>query len=173
MAEKPEDKRRIEEEKRRSLRSTEVEVLQEKPQVSASDASIDFSYFKELLSRRVTFGYDACRVLVVLLGVEQQYRDIDSQISFLKQRNIIPENIAKEFNPNEPLCKGLAAYMFCQALEIKGGIWMRIFGVTQRYALKELVYEGIILPGTVNDIVSGKELILMLTNSAEYLADKR
>lgn len=164
------DERRVEEEKRESLRPTEVELLEEKHKTIQPADFKDIGYFKDLLSRRVASGYDALRTLVILLGAEDQYKEPESQISFLKERNIIPKKIAKDFDPEQPLRKGLVAYMYCQALDIKGGLWIRLFGLNQRYALKELVYEKIMLPGTVQDIVSGKELILILTKSAEYMA---
>ena len=74
------------------------------------------------------------------------------------------------FDPNEPLRKGLAAYMFCKALGIKGGLAARVFGMNERYAMKELIFEEMMYPGDARDIVRGKELIVMVTRSAEYLA---
>jgi hypothetical protein len=63
--------------------------------------------------------------------------------------------------------------MFAKAMDIKGGMTLRIFGLTQRYALKELVYQDIMLPGIVHDFVSGQELIWTLTQAADYMAEKQ
>ena len=172
MAQTSEEERRIEEEKRQSLRSTEESIFEKREPGFRPTDSTELGYFRELLSRRVIFHYDACRALVILMGVENQYKDLNSQIAFLKEKNIIPRKTASEFDPNEPLRKGLAAYMFCRALEIKGGLWLRLFDKSQRYALKELVFEGIMSPGNVNDIVSGKELILIFTTAANYKAKR-
>jgi len=169
IAQTARDERWIEEEKRESLRATETEILEEEHKKIPPTDLIGLSYFEDLLSRRVASCSDALKTIIILLGVEDQYKEPESQISFLNEKNIIPKGIVKDFNPSQPLRKGLAAYMFCKVLKIKGGFWMRIFGLNQRYALKELVYEGIIFPGTVKDIVSGRELILILTKSAEYL----
>jgi hypothetical protein len=173
MAETAEDNRRMEEEKRESLRSTEEQLYPEKqPRPEQPPEYIDLSYFRELFSKRVAFLSDATKALVILLGVQDQKKDFASQIAFLKEKNIIPKKDIKELSQHKPLRKGLAAYMFCQALEIKGGIWLRLFGLNQRYALKELVFEEIMLPGNLNDIVSGKELVVIFTNAAEYLAKR-
>lgn len=172
MAQTSEEERRIEEEKRQSLHSTEERIFEKRELGFRPTDSTELGYFRELLSRRVIFHYDACRALVILMGVENQYKDLNAQIAFLKEKNIIPRKTASEFDPNEPLRKGLAAYMFCRALEIKGGLWLRLFDKSQRYALRELVFEGIMSPGNVNDIVSGKELILILTTAANYKAKR-
>ena len=169
MAKTAEDDRRIEEEKRENLRPTETEIFQEEQPSPEPTESIEIDYFKELLSKRVALNSDACKVLVILMGVEEYTKELDSQITFLRERGIIPERIATGFDSSQPLRKGLAAYMFCQALDIRGGIWMRLFGVNQRYAFRELVFEGIMSPGDVNDIMSGDELILTLTEAVEYM----
>ena len=106
------------------------------------------------------------------MGVENKYIDLNSQIAFLKENRFLPKKIAQDFKPTEPLRKGLAAYIFYKALGLKGGIIIRVFGSTQRYALKELAYQGIMPSGNVNDIVSGDELISTLTRAANYLSEK-
>jgi hypothetical protein len=101
--------------------------------------------------------------------MENDVPEFSSQVASLKQRNIIPSKITAELSPNQPLSKGLAAYMFCQALNIKGGLLLRLFGMNQRYALKELVFQRIMSPGRVKDTVSGKELIVIFTRAIEYM----
>ncbi len=63
--------------------------------------------------------------------------------------------------------------MFARALDIKGGIWFRLFTTSQRYALKELIFQEIMYMGNINDIVSGKELILIFTKAADYVAARQ
>ena len=169
----PEEERRVEEEKRGSLQATEVRPFKEKQVVSPPLAPIDMVYFAELMPKRVTFGYDICRVLIMLLGVENEYIDLNAQITFLKEKNIIPKNIKSRFDPMQPLRKGLAAYMLCKALDIKGGFWLRLFGVSQRYALKELAFQGIMPSGNVHDIVRGDELVLAYIQAVNYMEKRQ
>lgn len=172
VAQTTEVDRRIEEEKRISLRATEEPTLNIPAKTPASPYLIEYSYFQDLFSRKVAFRYDICHALVVLMGVSKEYTKLDEEIDYLERNGIIPKRLVSDFEPNKPLRKGLAAYMFCRALNIKGGLLMRIFSWSQRYALNELVYEDIILPGSTGEIVSGKELILTLTEAASYMSDK-
>lgn len=172
IAQSLEEKRRIEEEKREDLRPSEVQIPEDKkkpPMVSP----IDLAYFIELMPKKVTFRYDACKVLVILMGVEEQYIDLDSQIAFIKEKNLLPQEYNLEFDFMQPLRKGLVSYMFCKALKIKGGLCLRLFGVNERYALKELVFEGIMFPGNVQDIVSGEELVSVLMLATSYMEKKQ
>ena len=172
LAETSEEKRRIEEKKRESLESTETDIAAKREPRPPLEP-IDMVYLMELSLRKVVFGYDACKTLVILLGVENDYIDLDSQVDFLKKNGLLPKKLESKFEPMKPLRKGVAAYMFAKALGIKGGVILRVFSINPRYALKELVYQGIMSPGNTNDIVSGDELFYMLTQSTAYMAEAK
>ena len=164
--------RRIEEGKRASLRPTE-QVIFETKETAPRPPEVDIAYFKELLSRRITSISDACNVLTILMGADIKQGDPDSQIAYLKEKKVFPKNVRGGISPNTPLRKGVAAYMFCAALDIKGGVIFTLFGLNQRYAMKELVYEGMLYPGDADDIITGKELVLLFTGAVDYLDSKR
>lgn len=171
-AETQEEKRRVEEEKREVLRPSEAHITEAKPAPQPL-APIDLIYFTELMPKRIAYRYDACKALVVLMGVEDEYIDLDSQVAFLREKNLLPKRLESEFDPMQPLRRGLTAYMLCKALNIKGGITLSIFGVSERYALNELAFQGIMSSGNANDIVSGDELVLATMQAADYLAKKQ
>ncbi len=173
MAQTQEGDRRIEEEKRKSLQPSEVQIPGETVSGPKPLAPIDIIYFIELTPKRVTFRYDVCKALVVLMGVEDEYIDLDSQVTFLRENHLLPGRFKSEFDPMKPLRKGLTAYMFCKALDIKGGVSLRLFGMSERYAIQELAFKGIMSSGNVNDILSGDELISALTQAASYMAKKQ
>ena len=174
IAKTAEDDRRIEQEKRDDLHSTEAPLYKEEATSSPHPApSIDLEYFQKLLTKKHASYSDACQVLVIVMGAQIQLKDFPSQFTFLKDRGVIPKDYLQNFHPDKPLKKGLAAYMFCRALRIKGGLWLRIFGASQRYCLKELVFENIMRDGNEQDTVSGEELIVILTRAAEYAAKSR
>jgi len=154
--------RRVEEEKRASLRPTE-QVAFEAKEPSAKPPDIDIDYFQGLILRRVAYLSDACRVLTLMMKSDIGPEDVASQIAFLKDKKAFPGAILKGLDPDMPLRKGVLAYMFCKALGIKGGIIPRVFGLNQRYAIKELGYEGVLYPGDVDDIISGRELVALFT----------
>jgi hypothetical protein len=166
--------RRIEEEKRADLKPTQKGRLPESKEEEAEPTDLSgFNYFRHLITKNVAQQGDACMSVAVMLNIDDEAGDLDSQIKALNERGIIPKKIAADFDPSQPLRKGVAAHMFCKALGIKGGVVLRLFGVSQRYALKELVFENIMFPGYDRDLVSGKELVLILTEAVNYLAAKQ
>lgn len=125
-------------------------------------------YFISLLPKRVTFGYDAAKAIVILMGVDEEYIDLSSQVGYLRNSRFLPRRFQRTFDPMQPLRKGVLAYLLYRALEIRGGVALHLFGPTQRYALKELVFRGIMSPGHTNDLVSGQELVQAMSQAADY-----
>lgn len=173
LAQSPEDKRRVEEEKRGDLRLSEFYLPDSQVITRPADKSNENAYFAQLLTKEIASLSDAYQTLVILMGVSDQFSNLDSQYDFLMKNGIVLESIGTKMNYNEPLRKGAAAYMFATAMKIKGGIILRSLGLNQRYAFKELVYQEIMFPGNVHDVMSGQELILTLTQAADYMTKKR
>lgn len=130
-------------------------------------AQADTAYFRDLALRKVTYLSDGCYSVCLLLGVADRYSNFESQKNFLKEQGILPEK-AINAGANEPLRKSAAAYMFCRALDIKGGAVMRVFGPSERYALRELIYKQLVAEGPAKKIVSGMELLSILMRASEY-----
>ena len=166
--------RRIEEEKRDALKPTVgVPSIFTTPQAKPATGPpvpppLKELYFAQLVQKRVTFGYDAAKVIVILMGVDEEYLDLTSQVGYLQQRGFLPRRLQQSFDPMQPLRKGLAAYLFRQALGIRGGITLHLFGPSERYALKELVFQGFMVPGHVNDLVTGGELVQLMIQAAQH-----
>ena len=99
---------------------------------------------------------------------DEELIDLDSQVAYLRENGLLSKRFREGFDPMEPLRKGPAAYMFLRALGIRGGIVLHLFGPGERYALKELVFQGMMSPGHVNDLVSGAELVQMMSQAAAY-----
>jgi len=166
--------RRIEEEKREELKPTVGPPPTSEmpgPKLGA-DAPVPVPlkelYFAQLVQKRITFGYDAAKTIAILMGVDEEYLDLTSQVAYLRQHGFLPRRTQQSFDPMQPLRKGLVAYMFRQALGIPGGIALRLFGPSERYALKELAFQGFMAPGHVNDLITGEELVQLATQAAQY-----
>jgi len=152
------DKRRIEEEKRDILDARDLKILIKKDSKLPPPDSSNLDFFSQLLSKKYVLISDALRAMAILQGIEDK---------------ILPPKIVSNLNKNEPLRNGLLAYLFCKVMNLKGGIILRFFGLTERYAFKELVYMDIMQSGHINAIVSSEEFILMFTRTADYIASKQ
>jgi hypothetical protein len=124
------------------------------------------AYLRRIFEKdRASYG-DACRALLSLLKNEHTDADFAAVSGDLSGRGIV----SADWNLQEKslLTKGTLAYMLCQALEIKGGLTMRLFGVSRRYALRECQHKALIVGGVADEYVTGRELLDVITNASVY-----
>jgi hypothetical protein len=170
--------RRIEEEKREELKPTLTAGPAAPPKPTQKETAppvpqpFEPIYFMSLIEKRIAYHYDAAKSIVILMGVDEERIDLESQVAYLQEKGLLSGRFREGFDPMAPLRKGPVAYMFLRALGIRGGIVLRFFGPSERYALKELAFQGIISPGHVNDIVSGVELVQIMSQAAAYKAQR-
>jgi hypothetical protein len=110
---------------------------------------------------------DVCRVISTLLHDKDPQQPFDKMRTSLIKEGIIPGDWV--YKRESPVTKGMLAYMLCKVLDIKGGLTMRIFGTSQRYALRECKWIGLITrASSAKEYVSGKELLAIFTRASVY-----
>ena len=163
------DNRRQEEEKRDSLQPSEVQVYPPEQKPPLRQESPELLFLNELYSKKTARFSDALKVATILLRIYDPQRDFAFDLATLREKRIISRSISETAAAEALLDKGTAAYMFCQVLGIKGGVWMRLFGNSPRYCLRELVFEGIMQASGIREVVSGAELVDMFSKAVNYL----
>jgi hypothetical protein len=121
------------------------------------------AYLRRIFEKdRASYG-DACRAVLSVIKDEHSDADFTANVGDLSGRGVV--NSEWGLQESSLLTKGTLAYMVCQALEIKGGVTMRIFGINRRYALRECIHRRLIAGGPVDEYVTGRELIDVITNA--------
>ena len=139
-------------------------LAQDKPAPAGKESRT--AYLRRIFEKdRASYG-DACRALLSILKDEHTDADFAAVSGDLSGRGVV----SAEWNLQEMslLTKGTLAYMLCQALEIKGGLTMRLFGINRRYALRECQHKGLIVGGVMDEYVTGRELLDVITNATVY-----
>jgi hypothetical protein len=67
------------------------------------------------------------------------------------------------YGPKTCLRRDVLAYMSCSYLGCRPGLLTGMFGMTRRYAHREMLYQRIIPPGAPATLVSGSELLSVAT----------
>lgn len=171
-----EQDRRVEEKKRIDLSPTfpiAGATQDKKSKISGDeDAPVPYPaepiYLINLTQRRFAYRYDIAKSVTILMGMDDELLDLNAQVSYLQDQGWLPEQYQETFDPTKPLRRGLAAYIYLKMLDIKGGIALHLFGSSERYALSELAFAGIMSPGHVQDLISGQELVQMMDQAARY-----
>jgi len=115
---------------------------------------------------KADFG-DACFVIANLTKSKEATGPFKKLRDELIKEEIIPKKWT--YKKDSPLTKGMISYMLCKTLKIKGGLTMRVFGATERYALRECLYIGLVVKGeSTSQYVSGKELLAIFSRASIY-----
>ncbi len=109
---------------------------------------------------------DAVKAVALSIDIVPWEKSLDDLVGILIDRSIIrPE---WKISESKPLTKGKFAYMICRACGIRGGLFMTLFGPSERYCLKELVYHEIMAPGCLSCCLPGQE-VLNIIAQADFL----
>ena len=128
----------------------------------------DTSYFRDLVKKGNATYYDAYRIITIL---ETGKDDAQSTFENLRDKLIEAGIIAKNWDKKKAdgfVNRGEISYMLFKTLKLKGGLTVRIFGLTCRYAFRECVNKKLLVQGYANQLLSGGEIISILSEAENY-----
>ncbi len=130
-------------------------------------AKMDF--WDEISTHRAVTNDDALHALALQYSLPPA-ADHDGRVGMARTRGWVAADA--ELSGPETARAGWIALAVCRESGVKGGLTMRVFGPSERYALNELNYRGW-LPGmSAEQALSGLQLIALLSK-AEDAASRR
>lgn len=125
-------------------------------------------FAREVVDKEVVTVGDGVAAILILIDRYEPNRPFEEQMEILIQQGVIGQKERTKLKDSDTLTRGTLAFLITGALETKGGLTMRIFGRSNRYALRECIDCGIIEKGSAGSAVSGRELISVLSNAESY-----
>ena len=135
--------------------------------------SLDETEYVHYLARvpLVTFE-EGCRALVILMEGEDRFGSHEERESFLKSAGVVRE--AWKLSPEKTLDTGTLAFMLAAACNVPptaDTILLGSWGLgDRRYALMQMVDEGLLSPAPDYKPVAGGDLVMALAHAEDYLA---
>lgn len=131
-----------------------------------SDPDAQMSFWHDLATRPVTCNDEAFHALLLYVDSKDDATDYDGRIKALRARGMLPAG----FNApaNEAVSRGVLAYALVKMLGIQGGWVMHVFGPSERYAVRELMYEGMYPPSSPQQTFSGTEFLGIMGKAEDY-----
>jgi hypothetical protein len=135
-------------------------------QTGGNDVDAQMEFWHRLPEQRVASNDDAMHALLLFVDGSDPAADYDARVETLKQRNMLPA----DFNgtPKQAVKRGTVAVALARALQIKGGLTMRLFGPSPRYAVRELQYMNLFPPSSPQQTFSGQELLGIIGRAEDY-----
>lgn len=107
----------------------------------------------------------AASMILLLVDGQDGHNRFDQRLLALDSRDLARANWNLE--AEEPVTKGTLAFMVCRALDIEGGLLMRVMP-SRRYAYREAVYARLMSAGSSYEPVTGPEAVGIFSRAARY-----
>lgn len=154
-------------------RAAHEEILAKTPRDPTLLWQEEFTFSRRLQEKSRASMADAVRAAALSMkqpGWAESDEELAELVKELVERSIVKSSW--QIDDKTPLTKGKIAYMICQACGLRGGLWMNLFGPSERYCLKEAMYHDIIRTGSLHIFVSGPELLDILAQADCFKMDK-
>jgi len=133
--------------------------------LAGNDPDSQLEFWHTLATRPVTSNDEAFHGLLLYTNGEDPAKDYPGRVAVLKQRKMLPGNFDRP--ADEAVQRGPLAQAICKALDIKGGLMLRMTGA-QRYAVRELQFLELYPPSGPNQTYSGSEFLGIIGRMEDY-----
>jgi hypothetical protein len=142
-----------------------------KPEVDPATLD-DFTFMAYLGTQPIVTVDEGMRAVLILAdGRDAAPPTFQARSESLATRGIIRPQWG--LRPDDAIDKGTAGYMIMKVCRIPGGVDMLLFGSwglgDRRYAFRELIYLGMLTQGVDYEVVTGPELVSLLSKADERL----
>ena len=131
---------------------------------NSPEAQLDF--WHTLTTRSVTSNDEAFHGLILFVDGRDEAADFAGRVEWMNAQNMLPRGFDRP--SNEAVRRGTLAVTITRLLNIKGGLIMRLFGPTPRYATRELQYLNILPQSSPHQTLSGMEFVGLIGRIEDY-----
>ena len=136
------------------------------PALYANDTDMQLEFWHTMAGRKLTSNDEAFHGVLLYVDGADKCDGYDARVKNLKDRGMLPADFKGA--ANDAVLRGNLAVALVKALHIKGGVAMHIVGPTPRYALRELEFDGLYPPSSVNQTFSGAEFVGIIGKADDF-----
>jgi hypothetical protein len=135
--------------------------------LAGSDPDAQMEFWHSMTDRALTTNDEALHGLLLYVDQRDDAQNYDTRVASLKSRGILPQGFTAP--ADAAVTRGDLAVAICNALRIRGGLTMHVFGATPRYATRELMFLGLYPPSTPNQTFTGNEYVGIIGRVEDWL----
>jgi hypothetical protein len=135
-------------------------------ELGGNDPNEQLEFWHRLANAPVTSNDDAFHGLLLFLDGDDPATDYASRVQTLKSRKMLPGNFNQP--AGQAVERGTLAVALVKALDIKGGLVLRLLGPNPRYAVRELVFMELYPQSSPRQTFSGAEFLGIIGKVEDY-----
>jgi hypothetical protein len=134
--------------------------------IGGNDPGEQVEFWHRLAERPVTSNDEAFHGLLLFLDDRDPANDYAGRVAELRRRKMLPGGF--DAPATDAVERGTLAVALVRALDIRGGVLMRLLGPTRRYATKELQFAEVFPPSSSGQTFSGSEFLGIISRAENY-----
>ncbi len=132
------------------------------------DVGKELEFWHTLPSRSAVCNDEGLHGLILLADGDDTSGGYPKRVELAKSRGWVSQSFDEA--GNLAMQRGTLAQAVAVICKIEGGVMMRVFGPTPRYATRELVYMRLMAdPSTENQAITGLEYMGVISKSQDYV----
>jgi len=135
----------------------------EKTTVGAKAARSGAELAYELAQEKWCSNDSAFSLVLHMVDGQDSCGSFTERMELLKSKGLLRPDW--QFAAGEPVTKGTLAYLVCRALDVKGGLLLRLLP-SKRYAYREAVYQELVTRGSEHEPLTGPEAVGIMGRAA-------
>src|SRR4051812_28927956 len=137
------------------------------PRLAGNDPQRQLDYWHEVATKTLIGNDEAFHGLLLYLDEKDYAGNYDQRVASLKSRGFVSRNFKEP--AERSLDRGPLAVAMAKSLNIKGGLTMRLTGLSPRYASRELAYRGVYPDNSsTNQILTGAEFVGVIGKAEDF-----
>ncbi|MGF1452140.1 MAG: hypothetical protein ACFB21_08730 [Opitutales bacterium] len=135
-------------------------------ELAGSSPEEQMDFWHSLHQRPVACNDEAFHAILLFFDGEVSANSYNGRVDALQSRGWLPSGFSEP--AESAVTRGTLSVILAQALEIQGGVWMRIFGPSPRYATRELEHLRLLADSSPQQSISGDMLIGLISRAEDY-----
>ena len=132
-----------------------------------ADATSELDSWDGLSEQGAVSNHDALHALLLQFAGKSPGA-LAERLTEARRRGWLDPDEAQE--PNRTARAGWIAKVVCIETDLRGGLTMRLLGASERYGVKELAHRGWLPEMAPHEVLSGLQLIALLSAAEDHLA---
>ena len=131
-----------------------------------NDVTAQLDFWHELPGRSAVTNNEGLHGVILFLEGQDSTGSYEERVAWFDERGWLTAGFDED--PNVAMQRGTLAKVLAHALEIDGGVMMRLTGKSPRYATRELVFLDILPEGTELMVIDGLDYLGVISSAEEY-----
>lgn len=133
-----------------------------------NDVTAQLDFWHELPGRPAITNDEGMHGVILLVWGTDETGSYENRVAFLRDRGWLPDGVGED-DANVAMQRGTLAALLVHALDIEGGVMMRLTGGAPRYAYRELVYRGMMPQGSELMVLDGLDFVGVVSKAEDFM----